>query len=321
MTQVGSTTQNEGIARNSELRLQVELPRSVGGRMRFRNPLMSAAAGLGNIVEFRDYVDFRQVAALLPNSLMEDDGTPADQQRIYPDDAGFFTRFGKNNISLQRFIDEVLPQLPAEDTPILASLKAASAEEMCRSAALVARTPGLAGAEINLICPYGAPGPQVTADYASFAVFVRDLRRAMGGKLLLFKLPGGAPEPLIEVARICAAEGADALTTFNAESGLAVDVRQRSLQRGGFVGPAVKATAMARFHLLANAVDIPLIAAGGVDNARNILEYVMLGAYLVQAGSANFRRPDFLTAVLPELLQLMDELGIATLAEVRGVVR
>ena len=64
---------------------------------------------------------------------------------------------------------------------------------------------------------------------------------------------------------------------------------------------------------------MPVIGAGGITCAKDVLEYIMAGAFAVQVGSANLTRPDFMGRLLDDLAALMQELGIKSLNEDRGV--
>ena len=63
---------------------------------------------------------------------------------------------------------------------------------------------------------------------------------------------------------------------------------------------------------------IPVIGAGGITCAEDVMEYIMLGAFAVQVGSANLTRPDFMMGLLKDLERLTEELGIKSLDEIRG---
>ena len=66
------------------------------------------------------------------------------------------------------------------------------------------------------------------------------------------------------------------------------------------------------------AAPIPIIGSGGIINARTVIEQIMVGAYAVQVGSANLMRPDFMPRLVDELAELMEELGVHSLDEIRG---
>ena len=47
----------------------------------------------------------------------------------------------------------------------------------------------------------------------------------------------------------------------------------------------------------------------------------MAGAWMVQVGSANLTRPDFMPRLIESLDRRLDELGIRSLDEIRGCVK
>jgi nitronate monooxygenase len=87
-------------------------------------------------------------------------------------------------------------------------------------------------------------------------------------------------------ALAAAAAGADALVAQGSEAGG---------HRGAFKAGDAERAAIGLFALLpavANAVDIPIIAAGGIADARGIAAALMLGASAVQIGTGLLRTPE-----------------------------
>ena len=99
----------------------------------------------------------------------------------------------------------------------------------------------------------------------------------------------------VEFARTVEGEGADAISMMNTLIGMAVNVRTRkpvlSTVTGGLSGPAVKPVALAKVYESARAVKIPVIGIGGIMNAMDALEFLLVGATAVQVGTANFINP------------------------------
>jgi dihydroorotate dehydrogenase (NAD+) catalytic subunit len=109
------------------------------------------------------------------------------------------------------------------------------------------------------------------------------------------------------IARAIEAAGADALTAINTLSGIAVaPSRTRPLLGniyGGLSGPAIKPVALRIVYEVAQVVDIPVVAIGGVTNLGDVLDFLAVGAVAVQVGTAIFADP-----VLP--VRLIDELEV-----------
>ena len=69
-----------------------------------------------------------------------------------------------------------------------------------------------------------------------------------------------------------------------------------------------------------HAVKIPIIGIGGIRTADDVLEMIMSGATAIEIGSANLIDPWTMPRIISELQPRMDELGIKSLEEIRGVV-
>jgi len=73
---------------------------------------------------------------------------------------------------------------------------------------------------------------------------------------------------------------------------------------GGLSGPAIKPVALRIVYEVAQIVDIPVVAIGGVTELADVLDYLAVGAVAIQVGTAIFADP-----ALP--VRLVDELGEA----------
>jgi dihydroorotate dehydrogenase (NAD+) catalytic subunit len=60
---------------------------------------------------------------------------------------------------------------------------------------------------------------------------------------------------------------------------------------GGLSGPAIKPVALRMVWQASQAVKIPIVGVGGIMNATDALEFMMVGATAVQVGTANFVNP------------------------------
>lgn len=285
-----------------------------------KNPIMSAPGGFGNIIEYKDFVDLSKVGALIPNSMLKEDGGPNGINKFMTTPYGYLSSFGPNNIGLATFIQEVLPKIPEDAAPVIVDIKAKSMEEMGESVELAAKTEKIMAVEVNLNCPYASPEPLYWTDPKKLEELMGIVRQAAGEKLVIAKAPGGI-YPMKEMAEILEKAGTDMFVPFNCIDGCAVNVRTRAVQGGGFFGPGIKPVALSRCKEAASVFHIPVIGAGGITCAEDILEYLMVGAFAVQVGSANLTRPDFMQNLPDELEKLQEELGIESLDDIRGAAK
>jgi dihydroorotate dehydrogenase (NAD+) catalytic subunit len=154
--------------------------------------------------------------------------------------------------------------------------------------------PGIAGIELNISCPnVGKGGIQFAIDAEAAGSVTAAVRRATDLPLLVKLSPNVAD--VRPIARAIEDAGADALTAVNTLSGVAVGpTRQRPLLGniyGGLSGPAIKPIALRIVYEVAQVVDIPVVAIGGVTELADALDYLAVGAVAVQVGTAIFADP------------------------------
>ena len=164
--------------------------------------------------------------------------------------------------------------------------------------------PGVAGIELNISCPnVGAGGLQFAIDAGAAGEVTAAVRRATDLPLLVKLSPNVAD--IRPIARAIADAGADALTAINTLSGIAVAPgRGRPLLGniyGGLSGPAVKPVALRVVYEAAQAVEIPVVAIGGVTNLDDVLDFLAVGAVAVQVGTAIFADPTLPVRLVDEL--------------------
>lgn len=298
--------------------LSVRIP-TANGPFVLKNPLMPAAATLGNNIEYRDWIDLNRLGALIPNSLAITTGAPSLKQKFITTEYGLFGSFGRNNMSAEEYGRDVLPHLPWKTTPVIINTKAGDMDEMAELAAILGAMEGVAAIEVNLNCPYAGTSP--TGPYwktpPKLVEMLRKVRAAAPKKVIIAKVPTGT-SPVDEITKYCAEGGADIVVSFNGTNGAAVDIYSRRFKSGGGGGPGFKPFGLSACRRCAKAADIPIIGAGGIACAEDVLEYIMAGAWAVQVGSVNFTRPDFMVRLLEDLEALMEKLGIESLEEIRG---
>jgi dihydroorotate dehydrogenase (NAD+) catalytic subunit len=178
--------------------------------------------------------------------------------------------------------------------------------------------------ELNISCPnveseFGRP---FAFDPLAAAQVTEAVRAVYGGPLLV-KLSPNAPE-LVAVARAVVAAGADGLTAVNTVGpGMVIDIHARrpilANRSGGVSGAAIRPIAVRCVYDLAATLDVPIVGTGGVASGADAMEMIMAGATAVGIGSVLELDGDgaFLR-IQKELSALMIEMGIRSLADIRG---
>ena len=131
-------------------------------------------------------------------------------------------------------------------------------------------------------------------------------------------------EDIAKVAREVEAAGADAINAINSLGpGLLLDIEtgQPVLANrwGGVSGPAIRPIAVKCVRDVCKAVKIPVIGTGGVTDARDAVEMILVGAMAVGIGSAvNYRGMGVFGEVAAGVAEYMRRHGYARLQDFRG---
>ncbi|MCU0484064.1 MAG: nitronate monooxygenase, partial [Chloroflexi bacterium] len=148
--------------------------------------------------------------------------------------------------------------------------------------------------ELNISCPnVGKGGLQFAIDAEAAAAVTRAVRRATELPLIVKLSPNVAD--VRPIATAIAQAGADALSAVNTLSGMALRPDRSGPflgnTYGGLSGPAIKPVALRIVYEVAQVVDIPIIAIGGITCLDDVLDFLAAGAVAVQVGTAIFADP------------------------------
>ncbi len=297
-----------------------DLSVSLGG-LRVKNPVLTASGTFGYGIEFQPFYDISRLGAVVVKglSLSPSDGNPPG--RIVETAAGMLNAIGLQNIGVERFAADVAPQLADAGATVVANIYGRTVEEYEAVARRLSEVPSLGAIEVNASCPNVREGGLAFgAAPAGIAKLTGRVRRCTG-KPLWVKLSPNVTD-IGSIAKAAEESGADAVSLINTLIGMAVDHRSRrpklSNVTGGLSGPAVKPVALRMVWEAVRAVRIPVIGIGGIRDAADALEFLLVGASAVQVGTANFRNPRACVEILEGIEAFFREEGIGGLEEYRG---
>jgi dihydroorotate dehydrogenase (NAD+) catalytic subunit len=88
---------------------------------------------------------------------------------------------------------------------------------------------------------------------------------------------------------------------------------------GGLSGPAVKPVALRMVYQVVKALPgVPVIGIGGIMNAADALEFLLVGARAVQVGTANFVNPRTTVEIVAGIDRFLDKQGYDKVADFIG---
>jgi dihydroorotate dehydrogenase (NAD+) catalytic subunit len=292
------------------------------GGIALRNPVLTASGTFGYGLEFLPFFDLAELGGIVSKSLtlLPRIGNPPP--RIAETAAGMLNAISLENVGVEAFVREKLPALP-DAVPVIASVFGTEIDEyaeVCKRLTGVAKVVGL---ELNASCPHvKSGGIEFGQDPRVLAELVRAARRATSLPLLVKLSPNVTS--IAEMARVCEAEGANALSLINTLQALDIDVRTRrpvlANGLGGLSGPAIQPVALRMVFQAARAVRIPICGIGGIMTGEDAVKFLLAGATAVQVGTASYLNPLAALEVAEGLRRYAAEQGMARLADLVGAL-
>jgi len=200
----------------------------------------------------------------------------------------FVNAVGLANPGAKNFLQAMHPLLPLhENKPLLVSIMGTDPGQFLECALIL--DPIADAFELNLSCPHvkGA-GQSVGSDPDT----VRSIIRLLKGRIDKPIIPKLSPNlgDIPGMARLCAEAGADGLCLINTVGpGTSADVDGSPILTnvtGGLSGAGILPVGIKAVREAASAVDLPIIAMGGISCADDVLAYKQAGASLYGVGSA-----------------------------------
>jgi dihydroorotate dehydrogenase (NAD+) catalytic subunit len=264
------------------------------GRSHFKNRVFAASGTFGYGDECPELVDVGKLGGVVTKSLSLRPRDGNYPPRIFETPSGMLNSIGLANIGVAAFIAEKLPVLRRLETGVIANIAASSIEEYCDVLDALDDQPGVDAYEINVSCPNVKEGGLSFGTNCELTEEITRRLRARTNRPLIIKLTPNVTH-ISQFARAVEGAGADAISVINTVIGMAVDVDHRrpvlSTVTGGLSGPAIKPIALAKVYEASRSVSIPVFGIGGIMNARDALEFLIVGASAVQVGTANFIDP------------------------------
>lgn len=183
------------------------------------------------------------------------------------------------------------------DELLIGSIMAPVVRQAWQKLAANVATAGVDALELNLSCPHGMPEQGMGHSIGQNAVYVAQVTSWVKAAVkvpVFVKLTPNVTD-IAMIARAAAAGGADAIVAINTVQSLAsVDLETLTPQPnvyehttfGGMSGPAVKPIGLRAVAQIAKAVELPIIATGGISCWQDAAEYLAVGATAVEMTTA-----------------------------------
>jgi dihydroorotate dehydrogenase (NAD+) catalytic subunit len=295
------------------------------GGIAFKNPILTASGTFGYAREFEELTDLTAIGGLVTKGISPKPRFGNATPRICETASGMLNSIGLENVGVEGFRAEKLPYLKTAGTRIIVNFFGVTFDDYVGCGEALSAMDGVDALEMNVSCPnIKAGGIEFGTEPRVLAELVRACRPVVR-KPLWIKLTPNTSD-IVALARACADAGADGLSIINTITGMAIDVKTRrpkiATTFGGLSGPAIKPIALRMVHQVHRAgVPLPISGIGGIQNATDVLEFLLAGASTVQVGTQNFADPDTAARIVRELEQAMIADGITDVRELIGALR
>jgi dihydroorotate dehydrogenase (NAD+) catalytic subunit len=299
----------------------VDLSVDLGRGLVLQNPILVASGTFGYGTEYADVVAVDRLGAICSKGTTLRPRIGNIPPRVTETPGGMLNSIGLQNPGVDAVIERYARTWAGWRTPVIVNVAGESIADYVEVVRRLDGVPGVAGIELNISCPnVGKGGLQFAIDAEAAGSVTAAVRRATDLPLLVKLSPNVAD--IRPIARAIADAGADALTAVNTLSGIAVaPSRRRPLLGnvyGGVSGPAIKPIALRIVYEVAQVVDLPIVAIGGVTEFGDVLDFLAVGAVAVQVGTAIFADPTLPVRLVDDLAGECRRRGLATFTPLIG---
>jgi dihydroorotate dehydrogenase (NAD+) catalytic subunit len=288
------------------------------GSLSLNNPVIAASGTFGYGLEYCSLVDLNALGGFSTKGLSLKPKTGNPVPRVIETSSGMLNAIGLENIGLQAFLSEKLPQLSNFNTRIIVNFFGDTTSEYVEMAQALSEVERVDALEMNVSCPNVEKGGlQFSSDPKVLLDVVSSVRKVTK-KFLIVKLSPNVTDITL-LAKSAEDAGADALSVCNTFVGMSIDLKTRkhhlANKTGGLSGPAIKPLALNLVYQTVRAVQIPVIGIGGIASGEDALEFLLAGAKAVQIGTANFIDPASTLNVIEGIRRYCLKNGVKNLSE------
>ncbi|MDR4249385.1 dihydroorotate dehydrogenase [Bacillus pumilus] len=296
--------------------LNVELP-----GLSLKNPIIPASGCFGFGREFASLYDLSLLGGIMIKATTLEPRFGNPTPRVAETGAGMLNAIGLQNPGLKVVLENELPWLEQFDTPIIANVAGSQVDDYVEVAKQISQAKNVHALELNISCPNVKTGGIAFGTDPHMAAALTKAVKEVSSVPVYVKLSPNVAN-IVEIAQAIESAGADGLTMINTLIGMRLDLKTGkpilANKTGGLSGPAVKPVAVRMVHEVSQAVSIPIIGMGGVQNAEDVLEFLLAGASAVAVGTANFVNPFICPEIIEELPRVLAAYGYSSVEECIG---
>lgn len=307
---------------NKDIQDARHLLKSSLGVLKLKTPI-SIASGTFDL-ETLEFYDQNCLGAFVSKTITKEPKKGNPPPRLYETEAGLINSIGLQNPGLDRFISESLPRYREKlSVPLIVSFSGSSIDEFCAMMETLEACEGIAGYEINISCPNVENEGIAFGTQADVVYKLTSRLKPITQREICVKLSPNVTD-ITQIAKAAEDGGATSLALINSLYGMAINYKT-GISRvkkgvGGYTGIGIKPVALALTYKTAQAVNIPIVAMGGIYDWKDALEFFWVGASAIALGTAHFVNP----LAAPEMVMGLGDFLLnsdQSIADIRGACR
>jgi dihydroorotate dehydrogenase (NAD+) catalytic subunit len=293
------------------------------GSVTLKNPVMTASGTFGYGYEYADLYPLDSLGAVVVKGISPNPVPGNAMPRHAEITSGVINAVGLQNPGVKEFLenDKYLPFLRKANAAAIINIWGKSLDEYVEVAEAFEGQKGVTALEINISCPNIKEGGIAFGTDLKMAHKVVSEIRKVSSLPLITKLSPNVTK-IADFAKTVVDAGSDMISLINTLTGMVIDIETRkpvlANKIGGVSGPAIKPVAVKLVHDVAQAVDVPIIGMGGIQNGADAIEFMLAGADAVAVGTAIFADPYAPLKIIDGINEYLDRHGVKSVKDIVG---
>lgn len=289
-------------------------------------PVATASGTFGYGTEYIGAVDYSKLGAVTAKGIRVDPWPGNAMPRHAEVPGGLVNAIGLQGTGVEHFLKFTVPWYAQNvKVPMIVNIWGGSVDEYAAVARRLteAAHPSIGALEMNVSCPnVKAGGHTFGQDPKVLSEVVSAVRKATTLPLLV-KLAPNVPS-IAPYVKACEDAGADALSLINTIPAMVIDIERRrpvlANVTGGLSGRGIHPAAVKLVYDAHKATKLPILAMGGVYEAKDAIEFMLAGATAVAVGTATFSDPDVVANVCDGIVAYCERHGFASVSALTGAL-
>ena len=292
------------------------------GKVKLKGAVLVASGTFGYGSELKDLLDYNKLGGIITKTVTLEPREGNPLPRVAECASGLLNTIGLQNIGIEKFITEKLPELKKLRVPVIVSVAGKSATDYVEVVSRLKRISWLSAIELNLSCP-NLKKKIICQDEDLTREIVRKCVKLSSVPIIVKLSP-----QLSDIASVAANAmnaGANVISLVNTFPAMAIDIKTRkpklSTITGGLSGPAIKPLALRALWEVYKETHAPIIGGGGILCWEDAIEFMLAGAGAICVGTATFINPSAAADISEGIENYLKVNKIRSIKEIVGQVR